>query len=266
MDKGSDLRVRPLSELVRLPEVTLCAVTSVNVVATVRAMQACLVQIDFADCVLFTDADIAPECPMIRVERIAPLRSSAAYSHFVLQCLPDYVSTSHALVVQWDGHVLDGARWNPDFLQYDYIGASWPQFDDGHDVGNGGFSLRSRRLMALCRDPAFRSVHPEDIAIGRVNRAWLENQGMQFAPRHIADCFAAERSGDPLATFGYHGVFNMPRALGLEDFWTRYRQLDERGTIRPDFWPLLRAVAGGRRGALRVLRMIADRVLDKCRG
>jgi hypothetical protein len=68
--------------------------------------------------------------------------------------------------------VFDAARWRDAFLEYDYIGASWLQFDDG----NGGFSLRTRRLMELCRDPAFVPVHPEDLAIGRTNRAWLESQ------------------------------------------------------------------------------------------
>jgi hypothetical protein len=112
----------------------------------------------------------------MEVVPIAPLRSSAAYSDFLLTGLVDHVDTTHCLVAQWDGHLLDAERWQDAFLDYDYIGASWPQFDDGHDVGNGGFSLRTRRLMDLCRDPAFVPAHPEDVAIGRTNRAWLEER------------------------------------------------------------------------------------------
>ena len=37
----------------------------------------------------------------------------------------------------------------------DYIGAPWPHFRDGHNVGNGGFSLRSRRLLEACRELPF---------------------------------------------------------------------------------------------------------------
>lgn len=35
-----------------------------------------------------------------------------------------------------------------DFIHYDYIGAPWPkQFNNPHNVGNGGFSLRSKSVM-----------------------------------------------------------------------------------------------------------------------
>lgn len=252
---------RPLDRL-NLPQVTLCAATSVNVKATVRALEACLAQIDFAACKLFTDASVEPDHPEIKVLPIAPLTSSAAYSEFVLTQMVDHAETSHCLVAQWDGHVLDARRWRPEFLDHDYIGARWPQFEDGHDVGNGGFSLRSRRLMLACQEPEFLGGHAEDIAIGRTNRAWLEGRGMRFAPAALADMFAAERSGDPAASFGYHGVFNMPRAIGVENFWHVYRGLDDRGTVREDFWTIAKQVGHGSFGLPRVSRMIIDRL--KC--
>lgn len=242
-----------------LPQVTLVAVTSVNVAATVCALEASLKQIQFGSCKVLTDAQIQPACSEIEVVCVAPLRSSTAYSDFLLKNLLDYVTTTHCLVAQWDGHLLSAARWEDAFLDYDYIGASWPQFADGHDVGNGGFSLRSRRLMELCRDPAFVQSHPEDIAIGRTNRAWLERKGLRFAPRDLADAFAAERSGNPQRTFGYHGVWNMPRAIGVDAFWQIYCQLDDRGTLKRDFGSLLQDVLRGPYGLSRAARMIADR-------
>jgi len=254
------MRDKELGRL-HLPQVTLCAVSSVNVAATVRALEASVAQVRFGACKLLTDVPVRPDHPEIEVVPIAPLRSSAAYSDFMLAQLPDHVATAYCLVAQWDGHVLDAGRWQDAFLDYDYIGAGWPQFDDGHDVGNGGFSLRSRRLMELCRDPAFVPVHPEDVAIGRTNRAWLEERGMRFAPRSLADGFAAERSGDLRATFGYHGVWHMPAALGADAFWQVYRQLDERSTLRPDFRAILREVARGPSGFRRGWRMIADKWL-----
>src|SRR6266850_1256662 len=65
--------------------------------------------------------------------------------HFLWFNVPQYVKTSHILTIQWDGWVINPHLWNDDWLQYDYIGAPW---DDGC-VGNGGFSLRSKRLMTL---------------------------------------------------------------------------------------------------------------------
>lgn len=243
-----------------LPQVTLCAVTSVNVAATVRALETSAVQVDFAQILLLTDVVVCPDHPAIRVVPIAPLRSSAAYSDFLLTNLLDHVQTSHCMIAQWDGHLLDAARWDPAFLDYDYIGASWPQFDDGHDVGNGGFSLRSRRLMALCRAAPFVPLHPEDVAIARLNRDWLEQQGMRFAPRELADAFATERAGNLATSFGYHGAFNMPQALGAETFWQVYGDLDELGSIHHDFTLILRHTARGPGGLRRAQGMIKDRL------
>lgn len=248
---------------ISLDEVTLCAVSSVNVPATVVAMKACMDKAAFARCILFTDCTTLPPELGIDVVHIAPLRSSAAYSEFVLLSLADFVSTSHCLLVQWDGYVVDAARWRPEFLDYDYIGASWPQFRDEHDVGNGGFSLRSKRLMSLCRDHAFQVAHPEDVAICRRNRIWLEARGLRFAPKDLADRFSAERASDPAATFGYHGVWHMPRLLGHDAFWDLYRSLDDRRTLRPDLYALVRTVARGPGGLARASQMLFDCVLDR---
>jgi hypothetical protein len=248
-----------------LPQVTLCAVTSVNVAATIRALETSLAQIDFAACKLFTDSPIRTDHPDIMIVPIARISSSQNYSEFLLSQVVDHVETSHCLIAQWDGHVLDATNWQTDFLDHDYIGASWPQFSDGHDVGNGGFSLRSRRLMEACRDPAFLPSHPEDVAIGRLNRAWLESRGMRFASRPLADRFSTERSGDVYRSFGYHGVWLMPRAVGVESFWTVYENLDDRGTIRHDFRSILKQIWWGQGGCKRALRLIWDQLVYRRR-
>lgn len=245
-----------------LPDVTLCAATSVNVEATLRALEASLAQADFAACLLFTDAQVRPDHPGIRIVPIQRLATAQAYSAFLLGQLADHVETSHCLVVQWDGHVIDARHWDPAFLDHDYIGASWPQFGDGHDVGNGGFSLRSRQLLQACQSPRFQQAHSEDVLIGRVHRPWLESQGLRFAPRHLADRFSAERAGDPQHSFGYHGVWHMPRLLGVDRFWEIYRTLDGRSTIRHDFAAVLKQVAQGKGGAGRALQLLAGRVVD----
>ena len=97
---------------------------------------------------------------------------------------------------------------------------------DGLDVGNGGFSLRSRRLLEICRSPQFLFSHPEDVAIGRHNRPWLVAQGVRFAPRELADSFSAERASSVKAAFGFHGVWHMPQLIGADRFWEAYCELD----------------------------------------
>jgi hypothetical protein len=244
-----------------LPQVTLCAASSVNVAATVRALEACVAQVEFARCKLFTDQPVDLNGSGITVVPIAEITSAQAYSHFVLTQMVDHVETSHCLVVQWDGHVLDASRWRAEFLDHDYIGAVWPQFDDAHVVGNGGFSLRSRKLMQACREPGFRGLHPEDIMIGRENRAFLESRGFRFAPRALAQMFSVERAGDPMTSFGYHGAWHMPRVLGVESFWQIYCGMDDRSAIWHDFAKILIKVGQGSHGWARMMRLIADRLI-----
>jgi hypothetical protein len=245
-----------------LPEVTIVAISSVNLAATVAALEASIAQVKFGEAKLLSDYRPNGLPGEIEWVEIAPLISSWAYSDFVLHQLADYVRTPHCLLIQWDGHVINSARWRPEFLDYDYIGASWPQFTDGRDVGNGGFSLRSRALMEACRDPAFRPSHPEDVAIGRHNRTLLEARGLRFAPRDLADTFSTERAGDLSNCFGYHGVWHMPRVLGPEKFWQIYRGLDERTSVQSDFVRLLWQLSCRRGGAVRSPRLIADRFRD----
>jgi len=251
----------------RLERVTLCAVSSTNLKATVRALEVSLAQIDFAEALLFTDRSPASlgleTASNIRVIAIEKIGSSEAYSRFMLEELAAHIKTSHCLIVQWDGHVVDAARWQDEFLEYDYIGASWPQFDDGHDVGNGGFSLRSRRLMEACGTSDFTAHHPEDLAIGRTNRDLLTSFGLRFAPKELADQFSAERASDPTVTFGYHGVFLMHKVMKVEEFWAIYKSLSDRKTLRTDLGTLFRAVLNGSGGLGRALTFVIDRIFDR---
>jgi hypothetical protein len=241
-----------------LPDVTVCAAASVNVAATVRALESCLDQIDFGDCLLFGAGMYPVPDSRIRVIDGQTLKSAADYSDFILHRLGSHVQTSHALIVQWDGFVLDAARWDPRFLDCDYIGAPWPQFGDGHDVGNGGFSLRSRRLMDACQHPQFVSGHPEDVAICRTNRNLLERQGIRFADRPLAERFSFERSKPANPTFGFHGIFNMIPVLGPDVFWDAYRTLDDRKTAAVDFGLLFRQLGSGAKAARRRLKLTID--------
>lgn len=195
-----------------LPQVTLVAVTGVALSATVRALRLSMQQARFGHVLMLSDRRPA-DAKDIEWRPIASLTSRAAYSRFMLAELGDHIGTDFALVVQWDGYVRDGRAWRPAFLDYDYIGAPWPQHDDGATVGNGGFSLRSRRLLAATRgiDPGDAA---EDVAICRVHRAALiAEHGIRFAPPALATAFSHERGDCPPRTFGFHGVFNMIEAM-----------------------------------------------------
>lgn len=252
-----------MSARLALPQVTLCAATSVNLAATVQAMAHCLNLADFGRAVLFSHS-VPPGLPQgLEHVTIAPLCSSADYSRFMLSELAPHIDTSHCLIVQWDGFILDADAWEPAFLDCDYIGAPWPQFTDGHDVGNGGFSLRSRRLLDACCAPGFVfTAEPEDVVIARRNRLWLEtDQKLRFADRALASRFSFERDRTAARSFGFHGVFNLPDAIGTDGFWQIYRELDDKRTVWTDFGLLgVRLAGSGQKGIRRTLRFLADRI------
>ena len=137
----------------------------------------------------------------------------ASYDDVLWYEVPGALATSHALIMQYDGWVLDASLWRPEWLNYDYIGAPWPWHRDRR-VGNGGFSLRSVRLMKFLAKyrSEFPARAPEDDTLCRVYRPALELHGFVWAPESVAQEFSFERSR-PRSTFGFHGLFNFPHVL-----------------------------------------------------
>ena len=71
-----------------------------------------------------------------------------------------------------------------DFLDYDYIGASWPinQDDNSYGVGNGGFSLRDRDKMIEC----IKKVDPDkDIILGKSTINFMRNSNNDYIPEDV---------------------------------------------------------------------------------
>ncbi|MEA3059119.1 MAG: hypothetical protein QOE50_531 [Sphingomonadales bacterium] len=242
-----------------LTSVTLVAVTSVALAATTEALLASMAQARFADVLLLSDQPPSAEGTGIRWHQIHPITSRENYSRFMLRDLAHHIRTPQALCIQWDGYVLDGAAWDPAFLDYDYIGAPWPHFRDGNNVGNGGFSLRSRRLLEACRELPLDAPPLEDVIICRHCRPQLEKQGIRFAPETVARRFAYERTPPSGDEFGFHGVFNLVRHLPPSHALRLLRELEPGMLARTERWELLGwALRHGRfRLALEMLRRLA---------
>lgn len=201
--------------MLQLPQVTLCCVDTREPALAIAALQRCRAGVRFGRTLLFTDLARVPAGVPDGIELLPiHIASVADYSAFLLRGLAEHVRGTHLLVVQWDGFVLDPSAWDPAFLQYDYIGAPWHDVPGDAGVGNGGFSLRSVRLLRALRDPALAPSHPEDLAICREHRAALEQRhGILFAPRALAERFAFERTAPTGPTFGFHGLFHFDRVL-----------------------------------------------------
>jgi hypothetical protein len=144
------------------------------------------------------------------------LNTTKDYSDLLLTGLRQYVSGTHVLIIQWDSFILHSELWTNDFLQYDYIGAVWPHHPET-PVGNGGFSLRSVKLLEALESPKITKRHPEDFCICVDNKATLENQfGIRFAPSNVAEQFAVERT-EWHPAFGFHGFFNFGKVLNSHE-------------------------------------------------
>jgi hypothetical protein len=174
-----------------------------------------------------------------------PAFTYSEYSDFMLRKLNTCIDTNFMINVQDDGFIINPQLWTDEFLEYDYIGAPWSYdlhfgpnsvhyLGDGakwvHDrvrakkkkdvnlVGNGGFSLRSRKLLqetARCPFENYsldRSVIPGDDAYICSNYyEYFVSRGIKFAPVELASRFSLniDMYSDPMEmskqVFGFHG-------------------------------------------------------------
>jgi tetratricopeptide (TPR) repeat protein len=197
--------------MLQLPGVTLVCIDTANHALALRAIARSCAGVQFARALLLTDAlpDGVAAQDGVEVVAIAPITSRDAYSNYVLKDLLPHVNTDHVLLVQWDGYVVNPGAWDAAFLDCDYLGAQWFWHSDGMRVGNGGFSLRSRRLLAALQDPRITLVDAEDTTIGRTFRPLLEREhSIRFGSEALADRFAFEAAYPIGKPFGFHGLFN----------------------------------------------------------
>jgi hypothetical protein len=191
----------------QLDRVTLVIIDTKNYAKALISIKKSLSQIKPAKAIFFTDVDITHDG--IEVVKIPTIKSKEEYSWWILKELWRYIETDYVLVTQHDGYVLNGESWSDEFYDYDYIGAPWI-YEHGRNVGNGGFSLRSKRLcQVLGNDPLIEVTHPEDQSIGIIYRGSLERQhGMKFPEDDLADKFSFELKAPVYDTFGFHGYFH----------------------------------------------------------
>jgi hypothetical protein len=160
------------------------------------------------------------------------------YSYLLSKKLHQYVDTDYALVIQHDGFILNTQNWDDRFWNYDYIGAPWSVDSTQRPecrVGNGGFSLRSRKLIDACNvvyngrkvadavEPSVKRISHhqsepeahvcgnEDWHICLIDKPIFLKHGIKFAPLEIAAKFSMEAhlpdcDNEIRNKFGFHGA------------------------------------------------------------
>ena len=153
------------------------------------------------------------------------------YSTFMLHCLYAFIDTDYCLVVQDDGWVLDGRNFKPEYYDYDYIGGithaglvgdslilgfGWVAHPDPILVLNGGFSLRSRRLLEAPNKHGIAQsfsgeIHlwNEDVQLSCLKKAIFEDLGYKIASPETAKEFSLEHIAP-----NFHNDLDFNKLLG----------------------------------------------------
>ena len=194
----------------QLPQVTLAAMTSVNVRQTVKAMEYSMRGIDFGDCVLITHRKPLFLPKTIRYAHTSKLKNIDSFNYKMLYEQGDYLHTDFVMIVHADGFVVHPEQWRDEFLDYDYIGSPWPLPKDDFSyrdrdgnicrVGNS-VGIRSRRLVNFPKeaDLPFEADHGyfnEDGFLCVKNRHLVEAAGNADRPAGGGEVFRP-REHDP---------------------------------------------------------------------
>ncbi|MBP6477750.1 MAG: glycosyltransferase family 2 protein [Chitinophagaceae bacterium] len=195
-----------------IPFVTLISVDD-NIDAIIKAADISCRHIEFGAVKLLSSKDSDDK----RAVKIRHLGSKKEYSQFVLKELAAYIETPYALLIQHDGYVLNFQAWRDTFLEYDMVGAVW-DFRQEKRTANGGFSIRSRRMMdAIAADDNIYlqndhiiTNYAEDHVLFYIYREYLEKtHNIKIAPEDVCNQFSMEAWGREdkryKGSFGFHG-------------------------------------------------------------
>ena len=212
-----------MSKNLYLDNTTIVCVAGVRGMQALKALKHCTTNINFKNCKLLTSENL--NSSDIEIIKINPINYEQ-YNKFIVYDLYKYIDTEYALIIQDDGYIINPELWNNDFLKYDYIGAPWilPKDDFSYRdtfgniirVGNGGFSLRSKKLLSTANKlnipwKSYYGFYNEDGFITCHNRHLYEKEGCKFAPLEVAVHFSKELEipeNAEIKTFGIHGIKN----------------------------------------------------------
>ena len=216
---------------IKLDNVTLLALGSTKIEENIFALEYSQRGIDFAE-VKFISHERPENLPStIKFEKYVGFEK-INYKEFSFYCiykLVEHIDTEYVLMIHPDGYVINPDKWENEFLKWDYIGAAWPIRKDAYidpfgchqRVGNGGFTLRSKKVL---RVPQIEQIpfevnqgtfykhmnagsYNEDGNICVHNRHLFEKHGVKFAPVEVAVRFSQELyvpEAEGVTPFGFH--------------------------------------------------------------
>jgi hypothetical protein len=193
-----------------LPNVEIVSINTHNPTLSIKALEYSSNHIQFSKKKIFSHIPSAVRD--IEHIHIPQFVTREQYSIFCIQELHKYIESDFVLMIHDDGFVINPHLWTDEFLQYDCIGAPWPGNPDDPThgrVGNGGFTLRSKKLLKTITQFTETDIN-EDWLIGVTKKDYLESLGIKFAPVELAMRFSLELPIEECEynlenTFGFHG-------------------------------------------------------------
>ena len=213
-----------MKKKLKLPNISLLAIAhKKDVDQTQISMKISSENIDFGAIKLLTSAEPKIKYPDIEYVPIKPMNLEE-FNKTMIEDLHKHFETTHCLFVQADSFVVNYKLWKDEFLKYDYIGAPWSDelvINENlvlnvkkNPVGNGGFSLRSRKLLQTTAKIDYDSLKfplkSEDVVVCHYLYDKMIEEGIKFSPPKLASQFSIENVnnlyGQNLdSVFGFHG-------------------------------------------------------------
>ena len=216
----------------KIPEVTLLILADITIPEATYAINYSCKDIEWGNA-KFLGSKGRPEGlrEEVTYEETYPIQNINDFNYYCIYNLGNHVETSHALLIHPDGYVIRPWLWDNAWLEYDYIGAPWRDdpnafldpWGRNQRVGNGGFSLRSKRLLDVPKNVEVpwevnegdfykhmnAGLYNEDGNICVHNKHIFEAQGCKYAPVEVASKFSREDflPDSEQETFGFHYHF-----------------------------------------------------------
>jgi len=205
---------------IKIPDVTLLAISSTEEEGSIKSLVKCCEQIEFGN-VKFVSHKKPESMPdFITWEYCPQIKSFYDFDCYVFPNIGNHIQTSHMLMVQSHAWIIHAELWDDNWLQYDFIGSPWVErsefisFSTGEmvRVGNGGFSLRSKKILDLPQKlnlpvVSDRGYTSDDGLLNSYYRKIFLENGINYPDVHIASRFAFENivsENIDIVPFGFH--------------------------------------------------------------
>jgi len=221
-----------LNHTTYLPDITYCGIdgriSEFAIKMLIRHAEFAARYFKFHKIVILTPPQNHIRHDLVQFISIDPIGSLQDYNNFCIKELHKHIDSKFCLLFQWDGCIANPHLWSNEFLDYDYIGAPWPldgwlrgyPCRENGIVGNGGFSLRSFKLLQECSDLQIDKKINEDVTISLIYRQYFLSKGFKFPKLDIGKRFAIETAWDDHdkleTSFGFHSITHLKTFLRRE--------------------------------------------------